>query len=394
MSDNDVLHLHRGPVYPPSDGGEKRIWETAKKLSEFGTVWLAHPCEDDLELPSGIEAVDVDNAFMESKPSRIYAWNAFLSVSEDNVFDRLQARSTVRTLERSVVQFDVICCECPQMLRASYWLSRRFDAPLLVNMHNAMFDLLDQQLGSKPIPKFLRARATQHLKKLEQWGIDEADAVVFQSERDRASFDLPNDTLIDVITNGTDFAEIDDGGGPERLRNRLGISKDATVCLFVGAYDYQPNGVAGEIIIDELAPELPEVEFLLVGRNPPATDRRNVHTPGFVENLPDALSLADVAICPLTLGSGTKLKMMDYLAAGLPIVTTEVGAQGIPLADEEAALIRDVPDGFVDAIRELRDSETLRASLSTNAKELGREYSWETLLEGYEPIMRTLLNER
>lgn len=387
-----VLQLHRGPVHPPSNGEERRVWETAKKFSEFATVWLAHPEGDGSSLAPGVESVDTRNPFLEYKTTCIYGWNAALGLSDDPALDALQARMTVRRFADFAPEPDAVCVECPQMLRAGVRLADRFDAALVLNKHNAMYELLDQQLRIRPVPGFLRRRAVENLRRFEQRGIDAADAVVFQSADDREQFRCPDDAVVEVIPNGTEVEPSLDGAESDRLRERLGIGESATVCLFVGAYDYDPNAAAAEVISSELAPALPEIEFLLVGRNPPDVEAENVHAPGFVRNLDSALALADVAICPLTLGSGTKLKMMDYLAAGLPIVTTEVGAQGIPLRDGETALIRDPGPQFAAAIRDLAESPELRSQLSSAARRLGRQYRWESLLEGYESVMREVLD--
>ena len=185
MNDNPkILQLHRGHVYPPSDGGEVRIWETAKKLSEYGTVWLAHPDGDDGELHPGVRTVGTDNPFLNYKTTRIYAWNALIGLSADNGVDRLQASRTTRTLKECDIEFDVVVCESPQMLRASRQLSKHYDAPLLLNKHNAMYELLDQQIGIRPVPASLRRRAVRNLKRFEERGMAAAAAVVFQSEDD------------------------------------------------------------------------------------------------------------------------------------------------------------------------------------------------------------------
>ncbi|NHN61429.1 MULTISPECIES: glycosyltransferase family 4 protein [Halorussus] len=389
--DVDILQLHRGDLHPPSNGEEVRIWETAKKLAEFGSVALVHPDDADVDHP-GVRAVDTDNPFLDRKLTRIYAWYASFAADADNRYDRFQAERTVRRCERLDREFDVICCENPQMLRAGVRLADRYDARLLLNKHNAMYDLVDQQLGLRPIPGVVRRRAVENLRRFEQWGIDAADAVVFQSPDDAEGFRLPDDTVVKTIPNGTDFETIDAGGDPDRIRKQFRIPDDATVCLFVGAFDYDPNEVAGDVVRDELAPALPDVEFLLVGRDPPDAARDNVHAPGYVEDLAGALAAADVAICPLTLGSGTKLKMLDYLAAGLPVVTTDVGAQGLPLTDGETALIRDSWDEFADAIETLAESNELRESLSSNGRELGRQYSWDSLFEAYDPVLDELLD--
>jgi glycosyltransferase involved in cell wall biosynthesis len=386
-----ILQLLRGDVYPPSNGGEVRIWNTSKKFADLGTVWVACPADEGDEYEHG-SVVDTDNPFLNYKTSCIYAWNALFGLSANNSLDRLQSWKTVRELSNLDAEFDIVCCEAPQMLSAGRRLAEHYDAKLLINKHNAMFDLLDQQIQLRAVPDFLRRRAVENLRQFEQAGIDAADAVVFQSENDVEQFTWPEDTVVSVIPNGTDFAAIDAGGNPEQVREQLGVGESQPICVFVGAFDYDPNEVAAEVIAEELAPALPDVEFLLVGRDPPNVSRENVHTPGFVEDLPGVLSLADVAVCPLTLGSGTKLKMLDYLAAGLPIVTTGVGTQGLPLEDGKTALVRNSWDEFASAIETLVESESARSSLAANAKELGEQYAWKSLMEGYEPIIAELLS--
>ncbi|MFC6835902.1 glycosyltransferase family 4 protein [Halomarina ordinaria] len=386
--DRRLLQLHRGPVYPPSNGEEVRIWRTAAWFRRYGDVTLAHPCEGGRTV-EGVRFLDVANPALDRKATRIYLWNALLAAGADNPFDRLQTRQTVRTLRREG-PFDVVCCESPQVLRAGVALARHFDAHLLLNKHNAMFELLDQQLGSRPIPGTVRRRAVRQLRELEQRGIDCADAVVFQSRRDRERFAVPDETASAVVENGTDVAGIREGGDPAAVRESLGIDPAAFVCVFVGAYDYEPNAAAAHVVVDRLAPALPDVEFVLVGRNPPATDRENVHAPGFVDDLPGALGMADVALCPLTMGSGTKLKLMDYLAAGLPVVTTSVGAQGVDLVDGEHALVRETPESMVEAVRTLRADPGRRRRLADAAAALGSTFGWETLLRGYDEVFAAL----
>jgi len=384
----DILHLHRESVYPPSDGGEVRTWKTADRLADHGTVWLAQPSVNEYVYDNGVRTVDVGNPYLRTKATRIYLWNAWLAVGHR--FDEHQTEWTVDTLVQHPATFDLVVCESPQMIRASRRLAAHDDAELLVNFHNSMCELLDQQLRSRRVPGLLRRRAVDRLRRLEQSAIDAADAVVFQSEEDVDHYDLPGEILVDVITNGCDYDWIADGGDPERVAERLGLPMDRTTCVYVGAYDYEPNERAATGICETIAPELPEVTFVLAGRNPPKSTPENVSTPGFVSDLPGLLSAADIALCPLTMGSGTKLKIMDYLAAGLPIVTTPVGTQGVPIEDGRDALVVEKPAGFPRAIRRLVESPDLRESLGENAAELGRQFDWDRLLAGYDRLLETL----
>jgi len=385
----DILHLHRESVYPPSNGGEVRAWKTAERLATAGTVWFAQPCANSYEYDNGVRIIDIGNPYMRTKLPRIYLWNALLAVDSWGWIDSYQANKTVETLVQHPASFDLVVCESPQMIRASRRLAAHFDSKLLVNFHNAMFELLDQQLRSRPVPAPLRERAVTRLRQLEQSAIEAADAVVFQSEDDTDPYDYPADTLVDVIPNGCDYEWIASGGAPADVRAKLSLG-DTTTCVFVGAYDYEPNRVAADMICEKIAPELPDVEFVLAGRNPPSSTPANVSTPGFVSDLPGLLAGADIALCPLTMGSGTKLKMMDYLAAGLPIVTTTTGTQGIGIEDGVHALVRDSPEEYYRAIRQLERSPELCGKLGENAQQLGRQYAWDNLLDGYDDILATL----
>lgn len=386
----DILQLQRDPTYPPTSGGEIRAWKTAHKLAEFGSVHVAYPYDSDDPVPDTVDRIRLRNPFLQHKLPKIYLWHVALFLESDNLLERVQTSITASEVRSSGVDFDVVFCEFPQVLRAGARIATEQDAKLVVNKHNAMYELFEQQLRAIPAPDGVKRRATENLRSLEQAGIARADAAVFQSSDDVERFDIPEGTLTAVIPNGCEFTDIEAGGDPDAVRDTLGRGRDDPLCVFVGAYDYEPNRLAAELILETVAPSLPEVDFLLVGRDPPSVDRDNVHTPGFVDDYPGVLAAADVALCPLTKGSGTKLKMMDYLAAGLPIVTTTVGTQGIDIADGETALVRDTPDGIVEGIEEVLSSPELRARLSSAAKELGRQFSWESRLRGYDRLMDEL----
>lgn len=381
-----VLQLHLDSFYPPTSGGEVRTWKTAEKLASLDSLWVGCPWPPDVDLPGDITPIRLQSPLLQRKAFRIYGWNALLWYRPDHFLNRAITASVVSRIESTAVEPDTIVCESLQMFWASEQLATTYDARLILTEHNAEFSALREKLASKPIPNRIVTRAVENLHQFERRAIDRADAVVFQSKADIAKFDLENVTY-KLIPNGCDVATIQAGGDPTAVRRQLELPTDTPICLFVGSFDYSPNRGAARVIATKLAPALPDAAFLLVGRNPPPVQQPNVFCPGFVQDLPGVLSLADIALCPLQHGSGTKLKMMDYLAAGLPIVTTDVGAAGIPLEDGETALLRDDVDGIRRAIERLLAEPHLRRQLSTNAAALGTQYDWDRLLEGYETLL-------
>ena len=93
------------------------------------------------------------------------------------------------------------------------------------------------------------------------------------------------------------------------------------------------------------------------------------------------MSIVDIAIVPLTTGGGTKLKILDYMSIGLPIVTTKKGIEGLNVKnDEHAIIVNDVNDVFIDAIKYLIDNGEERKRIGANARRLAEEeYDWDQI---------------
>lgn len=155
----------------------------------------------------------------------------------------------------------------------------------------------------------------------------------------------------------------------------LSARKDKTL-LFIGGFYHQPNVDAilyfNEHIFPLIRERLSGVQLKIVGANPPASiqrlDGQGVTVTGFVQNTKPYLDSAAVAIAPLRFGSGMKGKVGEALAAGLPLVTSSIGAQGMSLVSGRDCLIADRPAEFAsDVVRLLSDSELWR-KLSKNGR--------------------------
>ena len=357
-------------------------------------MYSIYPCDTPCKVQDGLYARPLANPLLTYKPTRIGLWYASLCFGEKNPYHRFQTALSVRSIGRLDEEFDVVVSEEPQMTTAAFHVASSCGPSVLLNKHNAMYVLVDQLLSDRPVPDRLHTRAVETLRRQEQAAIDRADAVVFQSERDREAFSVSSGTVVATIPNGTEYDALNEGGDPVSVSERFGLSPEKIYAVYVGSYDYQPNRDVAIRIANEFAPALPEVEFLLVGRQPPELDvPENVHRLGFVEDLPGVLSAADIAICPLRHGRGTKLKMMDYLAAGLPIVTTPVGADGIDVINGQDVLIRSETNAFVEAIQALATNEGLRNRIGARASEVGRTYSWDNVLEEYGDVMDHRLDQ-
>ena len=187
------------------------------------------------------------------------------------------------------------------------------------------------------------------------------------------------DSAICVVPNGVDvqyFSPRSDPGGA-----RL---------LFCGRLDQLANRGAITYFFHSMWPALSEkiryLEIDVVGKNPPAwllelsqRDPR-VHVPGFVDDVRPYFQKATLFVCPITDGGGTRLKILDALAMGMPIVSTTFAASGLSLRDGEHLLLADTPEAFIEKILSMLSDRELRKRLAQSGCDIARRtYSWDSI---------------
>jgi glycosyltransferase involved in cell wall biosynthesis len=174
----------------------------------------------------------------------------------------------------------------------------------------------------------------------------------------------------------------------ERWRDRFlhvgsGGRRFSHLAVFFGSW-HPPNLDAVELLA-EVAAELPDVAFLSVGSHGEAFRHRvfppNLIFPGTVTDRVKAklLDAADLAVNPMRVGSGTNLKLIEYLAVGIPVVSTPFGARGVEVVDGTHLLLAE-PDAFTDAVVATLEDPAAAAARAAAGRELAaRGYSWTTL---------------
>jgi len=179
-----------------------------------------------------------------------------------------------------------------------------------------------------------------------------------------------------VVANGVDteyFTPRPDPGG-----NTL---------LFCGGLDWYPNGEAMAYFFDQiwsrLTRTLTDIRIVVVGRKPPKwltrlgeSDRR-IHVTGFVDDVRPYFREATAYVCPIRVGGGTRLKILDALAMGMPLIGTTFACSGISVQDEKHVLLADTPEAFVNQILRVLADPVLRANLASQGRDrVCQDYSW------------------
>ncbi len=162
---------------------------------------------------------------------------------------------------------------------------------------------------------------------------------------------------------------------------------DEEAIAFSGNMEYHPNQSAVRFFSREIWPQLrerwPKVIWRLIGKNPQAvrqftTGDSRIEVQGQVDDAVRELARARVAVVPLLAGSGTRLKILEAWAAGLPVVSTPVGAEGLPVRDGVNILLASSAGTFADAVSRLLACKKLRSQLGMAGRLLlEKEFTWE-----------------
>lgn len=169
------------------------------------------------------------------------------------------------------------------------------------------------------------------------------------------------------------------------------IEEELQSLIFTGSMSYPPNVHAVlfffEMIYPLIKQQIPEVKFYVVGNNPSKGILRlrssDIIITGFVEDIRPYIAKASVVIVPIISDDGGfKIKVLEAMAMGKPIVSTSLGAKGIDVSDGENIIIAGNPKEFADRVIELLNNEQQRKRIGANARRLIEEkYSWEKMTD-------------
>lgn len=264
---------------------------------------------------------------------------------------------------------------------------------ILADWHNVESDLMWRYATVAPgLARRLAARRTAGLtERAEDRLLAACQVHTVTSERDRRKLVARNPSVqVHVVPNGVDTAHY---SGSEMIGVRetaTGVGIPERSILFVGSMDYHANIDAAAWFVRQIWEQIhdrhPGLSFLIVGRNPSpevrALSSESVTVTGTVEDIRPFYCRALAAVVPLRVAGGTRLKILEAMAAGVPVVSTRTGAEGLEVEDGENILLADTPGEVASAIEALVLSPEARNRLSRAGRALVAErYDWSALGE-------------
>jgi sugar transferase (PEP-CTERM/EpsH1 system associated) len=290
-------------------------------------------------------------------------------------------------------KFDVIVCD---FLAAAGMIPWQFPIPKVLFTHNVETLIWKRQcaVARNPLWKAICWREYSTTALAERRYLNLADHVLTVSDTDRDVFARTIEPAkITVIPTGVDLDFFQPAAGKEQ----------PNTLVFTGSMDYMPNEDGICYFVEQILPRvrvhIPNVALLVVGRRPSArllklaTMTPGLEVTGAVEDIRPYVQRGSVYVVPLRVGSGTRLKIFEAMAMGKAVISTSVGAEGLPVRSEQDILIADTPEAFANAVVRLLADRNLRDELGRAARDLVvQKHSWASVAQHFELTLETLVS--
>ena len=381
-----VLAVTSEIPWPLDSGGHLRTYHVLRLLATHFRVRLIFPSRVD-DVADGCAALE--RAGIEARPvavgrrtplsEAVRLSRAAIANEPYVMFGRHYYQAVRRRLQGELtrVRPDVLYLD---HLDSFVYAREASDLPVVGDMHN-VYSRLALRLAQRERRWIRRAHLSHEanlIARMERRAAGVAHTMMAVSDDEAQYFSTLGATRVTTVVNGVDCGAY----AVLPVAQRTG----PPTILYVGSFDWPPNAAAARFLAAEVLPvvarELPEARVLLVGKNPGPELRRLAEASGRIEIAAHAadvmpyLRRAHVLAVPLDTGSGTRLKILEAFAAGLPVVSTPVGCEGISAISGEHLVVSERP-GFAAATLQLLLERGMASRLAESARCLARErYDW------------------
>ena len=290
--------------------------------------------------------------------------------------------------------FDVIVCDFIYPAGVLEWSSK---TPIVLFTHNIEAEVWERQykLATNPLWKYVFWREFRGLTRAERRYAALAAHVLAVSESNRQFFS--------TYAGGTENVTlIPTGVDTDYFRPALDEQRNGHL-VFTGSMDWVPNDDAMQWFYRDILPRVrasvPEVETWVVGRNPSgklrsmAADDERTHITDRVDDVRPYMNRGEVFILPMRTGSGTRLKVFEAMAAGKAIVSTPIGAEGLPVKNNENIMLASTAEEFASSVVHLLQDAALRSRLGQNARQLTEAgFSWKAATDRLEEALERVVS--
>lgn len=397
-----ILQLTPRLPYPPIDGGRVVMLQVAQALHRLGAevqVLSLNPLKQHADFeaarralaPITLTTVDFDTQAV--LPAVLSSWRTGTPLLVARFYSRAYAAALRRMLASA--EFDLVQVESPFLLPYLPLIRQSTNAVVVLRSLNVEFRIWEQLAAHEPQRLrrvWLRAIA-RSLRRYECAQLNSCDAVVPITEDDAAELRALGCTRpMHVLPGAVDIPA---------AREPAIVEREGSAG-FLGSLDYRPNQEAALWIAETLRPRLLAAGFSgslhVAGSNAPQWLRERLGEAGVTLELdvPDSgafLASMECVLAPLLAGGGMRIKILEAMALGRPVVATSLAAAGVEVRDGENVLLADDPDSFAAAVLQLSGDASRRRAIGEAGRRLVAErYGSNVLTPGLLAFYEELLD--
>jgi glycosyltransferase involved in cell wall biosynthesis len=408
-----ILMLSPGYPLPTDNGAKRRILATANHLSQhydLTLVSLREPISTAV-LPGAKYEVRwqdciieqpvknkfqtaVKAAFSNRLYSQVKYWNR-------NLRESIAEMLTTQHFDCLWVHFLFMTAYIEQYFFKSQFGEKQYRPILVLDQHNVDELYFRSFLTSKTnyAQKFYAALETLKARHLQKRWFPRFDAILCVSPEDlqKTAQYVDKATSLWLAPNGVDI-------GYFQPPAQQDFRETTSIVIFGGSLDVTMNQDAvcwfSTSIWPLIKQRIPKSQFWIVGRNPNSeiwklSEKQGIKVTGTVADVRDYYRQANVFVVPLRFGGGTKLKTLEAMAMGLPVVSTAVGAQGLNIISGQHIYVAERPEDFAARVIELMKDHGKAASMGAAARLLvEKQYSWTSIMGDVDDKMKNLFWKR
>ena len=381
-----ILWLKTELLHPVDKGGKIRTYQMLKELKREHEITYLTLDEGNCEPEQKTKALEYCHELIciPHRSSEKFTTGFYLDLATNLVsslpyaIKKYESRAMRQAIEEIAPQFDLIVCD---FLAPAINMPRMLQRPTLLFQHNveAMIWQRHYDIQRNPLKKLYLRWQWQKMLAFERKMCRSFGSIVAVSRDDAETMqrEYQAQNVYDVPT-GVDV---------EYFKPTGGLTTEPNTLVFTGSMDWLPNQDAIEFFIEQILPlirkRVPQVKLLVVGRNPyPALLEQarvddSIVVTGRVDDVRPYIEKSAVFIVPLRIGGGTRLKIFEAMAMEKIVISTTIGAEGLPLADGTEILLADEPAAFADkVVQALSDVELNQRVRQQGAHSVREKFGW------------------
>lgn len=373
--------------YPPDEGGKFDTYMMLKALARNFNVHLFYIGESNNNQNKFLKETGVKKVFHYYKKTNNTLSGLLLNIMSNIPYTVSKYHSPeIYTYLKNIAKSEAIKLLLADHLHMAYYaksLKEELKIPAFLREHNIEYELwMGMYKAEKnPVKRLFFKNQFKKVFKYENKIVRHFNLCLLISEKDRKTL---NKTAYDIKT-----IVVHSPIEPDRYIAKINPIPHSI--LFIGNFSWPPNTHGILWFLGNVWPYIKknfkDASLYIVGKNPPEKlcafgGKNDIAVTGYVKDIKPWIAKSEVFAVPIFYGGGLKIKILEAMAMGKPVVSTNFGAEGLDIADGQHFLAADTAQGFIQKIGFLFENPGIRAKLSKNAKEFVLEnFSMESVSE-------------